>query len=433
MDMSGLYRSDFPSRIYLETTTRCNLACDMCVKQSSDGCIAEGDFSGEMITSIESTLPYINTLILSGIGEPLLYPELGHLIEYASRRMNKNSRIGFQTNGMLTDGNKVRDLVEAGLNYVCVSIDAYTPETFSSMRKGGDIGEAENALRLFSEEGKKQNRKVRAGIEMVLTTKNLDHLVPVIDIASRAGAEFAIVTHLIPYDERIRSLAAYDRNTDRAIELYQEKLHEARLSAIDITKYPAIRWKFSHTSEEEKIIKTVEELKARAARENVFLNLNGVMNMDSGIRTEVTAVFEKAAKAAEKLGIELILPAAAPRSVKRCDFIESGSIFVSWNGDVHPCHFLWHKFQCYVSGWKKYVNPVVFGNLKEKSLAAIWNSPDYIKFRETVARYEYPVCSNCGFAPCDYIYSEFFEQDCYTNTIPCCDCQWCLGLFQCLQ
>ena len=78
------------------------------------------------------------------------------------------------------------------------------------------------------------------------------------------------------------------------------------------------------------------------------------------------------------------------------------------------------------------MNPKIFGNLSESDILEIWNSPEFRSFRETVLGYEYPLCSNCNVAPCDYIESEEFEQDCYTNTIPCCDCQWCLGVFQCM-
>ena len=33
----------------------------------------------------------------------------------------------------------------------------------------------------------------------------------------------------------------------------------------------------------------------------------------------------------------------------------------------------------------------------------------------------------------EYIYAEEFEQDCFTNAVPCGDCFWCMGLFHCLQ
>lgn len=433
MEETGLYRMNYPSRIYLETTTRCNLTCEMCVKQSIGGGIIEGDFDIGMVSSIDAALPSIKSLILSGIGEPLLYRDLEKILLRASQRMKNGSFLGFQTNGMLVSRDKARSLIDAGLNLICISMDASTADAFKKMRQGGEITDAENALRLFREESIALNKKVRTGIEFVVTRNNFHHLIPALQIAAKNGAEFAIVSHLIAYDERQTPEAAFDRNTDKAADLYEKTMRESAKNGIDITRYFEIRWKFSHTPDELRIIKAVESMMIEARKEGIFMHLQNLGKRDNDIRSEMERVFNDAEAAASELGIELRLPASTPRAAKRCDFMESGSVFVSWDGNVHPCHFLWHKFQCFVTGWKKYVNPVSFGNLKESSIIDIWNNREFTKFRDTVSRYDYPLCSNCSFAPCDYIYSEKFEQDCYTNTIPCCDCQWCLGLFQCLS
>jgi putative metalloenzyme radical SAM/SPASM domain maturase len=347
--------------------------------------------------------------------------------------MSEDSYIGFQSNGMLVTRDKAAFLINAGLNLVCISMDASVSDTFSSMRKGGDITSAENAIMFYREAGIKLKKNLRMGIEFVMTRDNIHQLVPVLKTAAAKGIDFAIVTHLIAYDKKMTLKAAFDHNTDRAVALYEKTRKEAANKGIDITKYFNIKWKFNHTHEEERIVNTVDKMMMTAQDEGIFLHLKNVMNRDVDITETVINIFREAESFAAEAGIELFLPAVNPRALKKCDFIESGSVFISWNGDVHPCHFLWHKYQCYVSGWKKYVTPLVFGNLNEKSLHAIWNDPEYVKFRNTVSGYNYPLCSNCGFAPCDYIYSEKFEQDCYTNTIPCCDCQWCLGIFQCLR
>lgn len=433
MEETGLYRLSHPSRIYLETTTRCNLACEMCVKHSTGGGIIEGDFDPVMLSSIDSVLPHVTSLILSGIGEPLLYPHLEELIDYASRKMSPDARIGFQTNGMLLTRERAESLIKAGLNLVCVSMDASTSDTFRDMRAGGELSEAENAISILKDVSSSLKCNVRIGIEFVITKSNIHHLVPTLKIAAERGADFAIVSHLIAYDEKLTGKVAYDRNIDKAVEFFERKIDEAKREGIDIKRYFDIRWKFIHTPDEERVIKAVEKMTAQAQAEGIHLNLQSLMDRDRKFIHEVEEVFRGAEVFAFENGIELNLPASTPRGVKRCDFIESGSLFISWNGDVHPCHFLWHKFQCYISGWKKFITPVSFGNLKDSTVSDIWNSDEYKNFRVSVAKYDYPVCSNCSLAPCDYIYSESFEQDCYTNTIPCCDCQWCLGLFQCLK
>jgi putative metalloenzyme radical SAM/SPASM domain maturase len=423
----------FPKKIYLETTTRCNLNCAMCVKHTSGSGMTDGDFDIGLFDSIRPALTEVRTLILSGIGEPLLYPHLEQLIIEARRLMPEDGVIAFQSNGMLLNRELAVKLINAGLDKICISLDSLDPETFSLMRGGGDLNRIRDAFQFLEDASAASGKKISSGVEFVLTRDNMNDLPDVVKFASKHGASFVIVTHLIPYSKEIVSSAAYDRNTDAAVELYEKTLRESAASGIDITQYFKVKWKIYNSAEEQRIIDAVEKMTAEARDKNIFLHLQSVMDRDHQIRLNVEEIFIRSTELADTLGIELSLPAVTPAASKRCEFIESDSVFISLNGDVHPCHFLWHKFQCYVSGWQKFVNPKSFGNLAEKDILTIWNSPEFIEFRETVLKYNYPVCSNCSFAPCDYIYSEDFEQDCYINSIPCCDCQWCLGIFQCLR
>lgn len=432
-DNTNLSNKPFPSKIYLETTTRCNLNCGMCVKHTSGSGMTEGDFDINLLSSIKPALAHVQSLILSGIGEPLLYHHLEALIREARKLMPDESSIAFQSNGMLMTRERASKLIDAGLDKICISLDSVNPETFSLMRNGGDLNRVKDAFKFLEEASASIGRKITTGVEFVFTRENMQDLPDVIKFAAEHGSSFVLVTHLIPYSKESVSNSAYDRNTDAAVELYEATLKKRALEGIDITQYFSVKWKIYNSEEEKLIIDAVEKMTAEARDKNIFFHLQGIMDRDHEIRDRVESIFKESSDLAESLGIELSLPAVSPSAAKRCEFIESGSAFISWNGDVHPCHFLWHKFQCFVSGWQKYVSPKSFGNLSQQNLIEIWNNPPFREFRETVSKYNYPVCSNCSFAPCDYIYSEEFEQDCYINSIPCCDCQWCLGIFQCLR
>ncbi len=395
--------------------------------------MTDGDFDINLFNTLRPALPGVQTLILSGIGEPLLYPHLEQLITEARKSMPADGVISFQTNGMLLNNERAGRLRDAGLDRICISLDSVNPVTFSLMRKGADLNRIKDAFRFLKDSSSAAEKKITTGVEFVLTRENMNDLPDVIKFAAEHGASFVIVTHLIPYSSESVSNAAYDRNTDAAVELYEKTLKESAAKGIDITEYFKVKWKIYNSDEEKLIIDVVEKMTAEARDKNIFFHLQSIMDRDHEIRSRVEEIFNQSTKLADTLGIELSLPAISPAASKRCEFIESGSVFISWNGDVHPCHFLWHEFQCYVSGWQKFVNPKSFGNLTERDILTIWNNPEFTEFRETVLKYNYPVCSNCSFAPCDYIYSEKFEQDCYINSIPCCDCQWCLGIFQCLR
>jgi MoaA/NifB/PqqE/SkfB family radical SAM enzyme len=122
-----------------------------------------------------------------------------------------------------------------------------------------------------------------------------------------------------------------------------------------------------------------------------------------------------------------------PRRARRCDIVEEGSAFASWDGGVHPCYFLWHRYSCHVGGLAKPAKPVSFGNLADHDLIALWARPPARAFREAVRRYDYPFCYDCTVALCDYQQDEDFTEDRYISTVPCGACLWSTGIFQCLR
>jgi len=422
-----------PSNIIAEVTTRCNLFCPMCVKHTVGSGISEGDLSFTVFKSLTPALSRIASLVLSGIGEPLLHPQLDTFIQYAKTHMPTDSWVGFQSNGLLLDEERARSLIDAGLDRICLSVDAALPETYRTVRKGGELAGIEHAFASLRKAGlERKDSPLEIGVEFVLQQNNMAELPEALRWASEQGATFALVSHMIAYDPTLKTHVAYDPNTDEAIALFERWKERADNEGIDIPSYFNIKWKYRKNAAEQRVVDFVEAMINDAAGQGIFFHLRNLIERDESLRQQLEQAFLESESIAREIGLDLKLPAVTPKGQKKCEFIESGGVFVSWDGNVHPCHFLWHRYSCYVSEWRKYVNPKIFGNLSESDILEIWNSPEFRSFRETVLGYEYPLCSNCNVAPCDYIESEEFEQDCYTNTIPCCDCQWCLGVFQCL-
>ncbi|HEX9080538.1 MAG TPA: hypothetical protein VF795_13165, partial [Desulfuromonadaceae bacterium] len=77
----------YPSKLFVETTTRCNLGCVMCVKQA-DGCgMTDGDLQPALFAALEPAFPHLEALVLNGVGEPLLNPGLEGYIRRARGAM----------------------------------------------------------------------------------------------------------------------------------------------------------------------------------------------------------------------------------------------------------------------------------------------------------------------------------------------------------
>lgn len=446
-----------PSRLFVELTTRCNLTCPMCMKQSWDEDHAQGDLSRENFLALAPAFPHIEALILNGIGESLLHPDLEEFIRIAKKAMPPHGWVGFQSNGLLLDEKRALSLVEAGLDRICLSLDAVCPDMFRKIREGGEVDDLEKAFSsLRKAKQAYPDSGLQVGVEFVVMRDNLAQLPEALRWSASRGANFAVVTHLLPYDFGQVTQTVFDSNTDRAVELYHAWKKRGETEGIDLSRYFFINfYKFYRTDEEQRVVDFVKEMVADARSQGLFFHVRNLIARDEALAEEVEKVFDRAAIAAREVGLDLRLPGAAPSMERSCDFIEKGSVHVSWDGDVHPCYFLWHRFQCHFSYWRKYVpglslefgsdvaihytywkktvHAKSFGNLDRRGILDIWNDPAFRSYREEVLKNEYPYCSNCNLVPCDHLTAEEFDRDCYHTSVPCGDCFWGLGIFNCLQ
>ncbi len=425
---------EYPSKLFVETTTRCNLNCFMCVKQTQRGGLAEGDLSMQTFEAMEEAFPTLDALILNGIGEPLLHPKLEEFIRRAKRLMPAQGWVGFQSNGALLSKARALALVEEGLDRISLSMDAVSADTFRKVREGGELAGIDAALQALSEAGEKSGRAdLQVGVEFVLMADNLHELPAALAWAAKRGVTFAIVSHLLPYDERHAQQAVYDTCSDAALELFETWKKRAEAEGVDLLRYFRVLWTYAKSPQEKQIVKLVEAMKAEADQKGIYLDLRKLFAIDHRRREAVSAVFEEARRVAQETGLDLRLPEVVPKEDRRCDFVEDGGAFVSWDGGVHPCYFLWHRYNCFANGWEQFVRPKEFGNLRDKGILDVWKGKDFAAFRQSVLGYDHSHCSSCSVAPCDYVQTEAFEQDCHVKAQPCGSCLWCKGLFQCLR
>jgi putative metalloenzyme radical SAM/SPASM domain maturase len=426
--------NEHPSKLFVEVTTRCNLQCRMCVKQNGIGGIPEGDMSPETFERLAPAFPHLDSLVLNGIGEPLLHPLLEVFISQARALMPDQAWVGFQTNGMALTEQRAATLVEAGLDRICISLDTVSDDSFRSIRSGGEMqGIVAAFASLNKARALRRGRDLRIGIEFVLMRNNLADLPDAVRWAGRSGASFAIVTQLLPYQKELVAQTAYDTNTTAASAIYERWKTKAFQEGLDIRRYLDTITKVGRTREEERIVGFVEKMRSDAEAQGITLHMDKLFRRDEAWLALAERVFDETRQAAREAGVELTLPGMAPRNTRKCEFVEGDSAFVSWDGNVHPCYFLWHRYACFVGGVAKRVKPWVLGNLSGRDLLAIWNDAASRSFRERVLGYKFPFCFDCGFALCDYVGEEEFEQDCYIEPVPCGACLWCTGLFHCLQ
>jgi tungsten cofactor oxidoreducase radical SAM maturase len=115
---------------------------------------------------------------------------------------------------------------------------------------------------------------------------------------------------------------------------------------------------------------------------------------------------------------------------RRCRFVQDHSIVVGWDGCISPCYALTHNYRYFaIDGREKQVSRYVFGNVNEHSLADIWMSEDYVRFRSQVKAFHFPSCPDCDLRDnCD-LRSQ--NKGCWGWNPSCADCLWAQDIVRC--
>jgi MoaA/NifB/PqqE/SkfB family radical SAM enzyme len=125
MIFNGVVSTDHPVMAHIIPIRRCNLACTYCNEYD--------DFSkpvdtGLMIERLDKLAALGTTIVTFSGGEPLLHPDLDHLIAHVRSR---GIIAGIITNGYLLTAQRVQQLNDAGLDHMQISIDNVMPDDVS--------------------------------------------------------------------------------------------------------------------------------------------------------------------------------------------------------------------------------------------------------------------------------------------------------------
>jgi len=111
---------DLPKLAQIEITNICNLDCKMCVRNFIPLEIKHMDFN--LFKKIVDNLKGVNTLTLTGYGEPLLYPYIIEAIKYCK---HNKFEVKITTNGLLLNSKKKsRELIESDLDAIAFSLES---------------------------------------------------------------------------------------------------------------------------------------------------------------------------------------------------------------------------------------------------------------------------------------------------------------------
>lgn len=361
------------ARVYVEPTSRCNLTCRTCIRNAWDE--PQGDMSAaifERLLEDLRDLPSRPDVFFGGFGEPLLLPDIAARVRQAGRAAGQVELI---TNGILLDERRSRELIEAGLDRLWVSLDGATPEHYADVRLGAALPDVLENIARFNDLRLSPSIP-EIGVSFVAMRRNIADLPILVRQAQLLGVSHFMVSNVFPYTEEMRHEMLYTRSVDGMDAPPSPWAPRIDLPRMDL-----------NDASQDALAQTIRN------RHNVHFN-----------------------------GVTL------GQSRGRCAFIEHGSVSVAWNGDVSPCLALMHGYETYLNDQRRTVRRCVYGNLQEHSLRSIWERQEYAAFRKRVQEFDFAPCTRCG--GCDMAAEN--EQDCFGNSFPTCGgCLWAQGVIQC--
>jgi MoaA/NifB/PqqE/SkfB family radical SAM enzyme len=163
-----------PQFVYIEPTNACVLKCKMCMRSRTETRkvgYMKFDLYTKVIDDISSRVHNIGLLKQ---GEPLLHPRFVDMVKYAKE---KGLNVGFNTNAVLLDEEKSRELLECGLDWIYFSFDGANKKVYEEIRKGAIYEEVkQNILQFIELRNEKKSKKPYMSMYIIETSETRDYL-----------------------------------------------------------------------------------------------------------------------------------------------------------------------------------------------------------------------------------------------------------------
>lgn len=333
MDRTWTEAPPLPAELQLEVTSACNLRCAMClVRYRPPVNRLAGAMTAELYAAILAQVPQLRRLTLQGLGEPLLSPYLLDMVLLAKAR---GVTVGFNSNATLLNRRRADEFVAAGLDWLHVSLDGASAQTYEGIRAGADFDMVVANLRgLVAAKRAAGSEKPWVRTVFVAMRRNVGELSELVHLLARAGVD----------ELRVQNLSHTFSDTDPA------------------GRYAGIR-----------------EFTA------------GEALWTGGDRTTAERAFTAATQTAREYGLTLRLPSLAAAEPAHRDAGRPGcswpwdAAYVTSQGVVQPC--------CMVMGDDR----VALGDLSRQTFSEIWHGAAYREFRRRLVADDPPeVCRGCA-------------------------------------
>ena len=209
-----------PRELYLESTNRCNERCDQCPRTHL-GREPDKDLTFAEVRAITDQLPALERVVLHGLGEPLMNPELPRIVAHLRQR---GAHVLFNTNALLLNERRARDLMEADLNELRVSLDGATPGTYARVHGVNEMALphiAANLTRFTALQRTLGAERPAVSLWFTAMRENIAELPQLVEFADATGVREVYVQRFIYFGKGLaqQDQALYARSHERELDI----------------------------------------------------------------------------------------------------------------------------------------------------------------------------------------------------------------------
>ena len=213
-----------PLMVVWNFTQACNLQCKHCYQEA--GRRLDDELTLDEQKGVVDLLARrdVAMIAFSG-GEPLMAPTFLDVVRHAA---GHGLHLTVATNGTLCTGDRVREMADAGIRYVEISLDSVDPARHDAFR--GAEGYWGRAVAGISNVARAEG--VKCGVAMTVTRWNLDEMEPMLEWCIAEGVDTFYAFNFIPTG-RARNIVDADLSPDqreRMLAVLQKYLVDGRIS-----------------------------------------------------------------------------------------------------------------------------------------------------------------------------------------------------------
>lgn len=215
-----------PYSLSIEPTNFCNLKCPLCYVGKGKLGRESGFLDIKLYKKImDQTSPYLFNMLLSIWGEPFLNKNIYEMIEYAKK---KKVRLTIMTNGHFFDTDeKVKRLVDSGLDNLLTALDGADQETLIKYRKNANFDKVVDGIKRIVKEKERRNTDLpNIELQFVVMKHNEHQIEKMKQLAKELKVDtFVLKTAIVTSLEEANSFLPKDKSLTR----YKEGLKRKRI------------------------------------------------------------------------------------------------------------------------------------------------------------------------------------------------------------